>query len=521
MDERALNIEDCIKMFRSFGLILLSVLIIGTNCLDLGGGAAGDNGDEFLDGTANKDKLIIGGTCVRDDVDATMGKVELRVYHYDENFAFSDDSFYMTGDGVEYETCFFIDQDDYEANKDITLTSCAEFAKEDASSAFSSQSYQSRLLYKEASINFDDTTDLYCGADYDGGNSRFEYAVYCKREAGHDYLFDVIFTVLVSNNKDDCLVEEITSTKVTSKNPRIISMDRELEVSSTLYVYDDDDFDNIGGPVAPPGDIVTVPVDLGSNLIWEICLIIPNSNGPNVFYFKDDGVRPIGLYLFDCHATPDTTGGNAVNEGANPKVVDSNGCGLQTLPINQFAPDTYIFQFVKDPDGELDHWMRTPNCFRSRGWEGIRFGIKDVLNDGTYHLQCKVEYCTSLTDQRCFGTGTNPGDSYDGMCGGAKRKKRQAAENFSYLPDDISVTIQFTNKTKQAKDVGCFQKTTYIGISSALGFLSLVVLIVVSFLGLRLYHYDDDENNSRTTSSTMTGSKTNSMSSGIRNKAYI
>ncbi|KAL4218148.1 hypothetical protein ACF0H5_022884 [Mactra antiquata] len=489
---------------------LTALLFIKTSSAAHDGGADGADGSDFIDGTPYTVKSIIGATCTRDDTDATVGTLELRIYHGDHDYKYEATSVINPGKRIIYQVCEFIDAEVFSTSSVAVPTGCT-FQLIDPTANINNPLYENITHAALVDIDFDANPVLPCGGYPSAGNI-YRYAVHCRRFDAFDAKPDVLFIAEISDDKDDCLVNKIGSYKVVVGKPPQEIIETNLEVSAKLYSYDEGTYDSLG---VAGGNEITVAVPLGTNIYFEMCLHRLGGSSPADLYFKDDGITPLGVKVFSCVATPDLTGQDSADENAEEEIVNSDGCGTEKNPAAQLATDNYAFQYVVDPNDAAGYaWTHSPNCFRTTGFEAMRFADIRPLSDGVVVFTCQLDYCTHYNDPACFGIGATPGLSYDGMCPAARRKKRDSNFEEFGIPSQISVKLrikpsQGNGTTSTVKDISCFEKNTFIGLSSGLGILLLVVLVVAVYLAIRLWR-DDDDDRSRSTDS-MTG---------IKNKAY-
>lgn len=456
---------------------------------NLGGGADGSNGDAHLVGTPDTPKLEIRALCTKTSTTNVVDMV-LSVYQSDVNFKYSNigpDS----GKYVQYESCKLITAKEYIdsnlVNTATSVTSCggsAQLTRVDSTSTFSNN-FQTRTFTTK--IQFDVTAASYDCGGYKDSNVQSVFAVYCKRDVNYAKAFDYVFLTYYDADAAQCLSTTLT-TSFDVGNPPIVQIHRKYDVTFKAYTNADITTWPAGPESKPVGNVaeITGAINLGTAMYLEACLKLPNTP-PSNYQFFDDGVAPIGIYVKTCTATNDAASAAAMNAGQAgiaadaPVTIISNGCGLNKDPTKVLPINTPAFKYVKDASDMTNDWLRTPNCFRSYPFEAVSFARKLSNKAAVTVYRCEVEYCTSSDDKRCFGTKTATDRSGYPSC---TRKKRETPVTMSGYPEILTVRVLVSDPeydSNEAKD-SCGQTPTFIGLTTVLGVLLIMLLAAAGFM---------------------------------------
>lgn len=485
------------------GLVLLALsAFIDVGSCQLNGGSDGVNGIQFFDGTANTDKINFGITCRQDTTSSTSKTIELYAYQADQAFDYdSVNPAHLANNLIIYSTCYLIDTTLFFNTKEVqmatTTAACDSSADFQLLATGVPANYQTRTMKKSITITPSDAT-YPCGAKKETNTIRI--AFHCKRDINYDKAFDYVLIASHDVVAGTCLLNQVDSPNLVVKDPPVIDIKRNYITS--FNAYKTDSITSLPDEhKSPDAKKITAPVDLGTAMYLEACLEIPGTTGtsPANNQFFDDGVAPIGMSLHDCHALPVTTGSAFTVDAAalDVTIVDAQGCGTQLNPVIYFSKTDHIFKWFRKSSDSVIAYLRSPNCFRTPPFEAVSFQRRISNSPVSMKFTCKVSYCTKSTETSCFGArdGATTSTGYP-SCTTSGRKRRETITIGPDYPEELSVIIDVklpgSNSTSSSFG-GCFEKTTFIGLTSALTVLLLVVLAVGAYLAYKLRSPDYDD----------------------------
>lgn len=454
---------------------------------NLGGGQDGSNNNAHVDGSPDTPKLEMRVHCTKAVSTSTEVEMTITVYQSDVNFKYSNIG-PDNGSYVEYSQCKLIQASDYITSQNIIeatdVTACggsAQLARVDGGtldSGFATRTFKTTITFTPSSATYT------CGG-YKNSDSESVFAVYCQRDPGYAKAFDYVFLSHYDADTSKCLSTQLDAS-VKVGDPPLVSIQREYDLTMKAYTTDDITKWPDGPESASAKEIGTTSVALGTEMYLEVCLKIPQPTAN--YQFFNDGVGPIGVFVKDCTASNDDSVQDTVATVARTDIIQ-NGCSLGVDPTKLLPKDTPAFKYVKDTvDPTLD-WLRSPNCFRSYPFEAISYARKIYNQPAKIIFSCKVQYCTSSGDNRCFGSKTATDLSGYPAC--SRRKREISNLTTTGYPETVSVTIQVVPPGYMSSMNGACEETVLvIALNTVLAMVLILAVVGAGVVTINLNKLD-------------------------------
>ncbi|XP_045181835.2 uncharacterized protein LOC123540679 [Mercenaria mercenaria] len=492
------------------------------------GGADGVNGNQFLTGSPNTEKIILGLNCIKDTTDSTEVKFEMYVYQSDDAFKFNPASTTVRqSELVTYEKCYFIDaalfdttQNVKAANAHANCGNSVDFSPLETPTS-SSTDYEKRTKKATLSVpNPAQSVQYQCGARKVG--NEIEVAVYCKRDVDYDKDFDIVF--IARHGTDGCTATSVSPDKAKIADPNTVSVKYNIEVTMKAYKHTDIGT-VVNGPESPSANEITAATPLGTATYLEVCAKIPQvttatANDINNQFFEN-GISPMAFMPHSCTAAADIANqdfqANIEAKTVWANLNDAFGCGAAGTGAaadkglaEYFASDVFIFKYAETTPAVANSHLMSPNCVRSITFPLVSYARLKAADIVDTIFTCKLDPCTSGGDNKCFADKAGGSNNYPTCPPPSGRKRRETIKVGPEIPSEVSVRVKVmmpgANRTSTDKFDGCFEKKTFIGLTSGLVALLTAVLIAAIFLSVKL-------------STSPPESSTDSMT-GIQNKGY-
>jgi len=502
------------KVFFGFCVVLLLKSTIG----GIGGGII-DNTDNnlHLTGDNMKQKLLPSMVATVPDKDALTAGTPVRlmfhVYENDPTFEYSD---YRSTAKVNYDTCHLINTKEYMDNSNRQISSGCLLTRMDAVTP-NPQTEISRTFELEVpNLNILTTGLKDCGVYVVGALAtptvpeNIVSAVRCQRHKGHDYDFDIIFT-MVFPVADVIVLTKDTGNIAVGVPPtlnvyRYWKVDfRMIESQNVLNTYPAEAPTtalSTGYYIVPNADTV----NLGDTFFFELSFGIDAPSGLKI-YLSETGSSPVGAYAHSCTLdyTYATDTGDVNVPASNTYFLGPDGCstgvyGVHMGPNNGGYAWRYARSGIAGTTLAIDK-KTSENVMRSRMFE---LGLPAALKGGNadFKVTCQIGYCMSFSDPRCFYIENDAESAVPLTEPTCSRRKRAAAEEETY-PDtwQQEATFNFVVKLEdddiltsdrlEEPEIACLEKTTVYAVSSVLGILLLVVFAFALAMFVKIRSYPD------------------------------